>query len=131
MSNPPPLIRLYIRSVAIGFGVAAVFVGLLLGLDIGGLRRLILGSDAGLIAVGMLWIFNGIIYAGVQFAWAVMAMAERDDGPPRGRRARLAGRLSARPARLTAMPARAESGGNRGNRGRDIPEDLLLQVGAR
>lgn len=124
MSNPPPLIRLYIRSVAIGFGVAAVFVGLLLGLDIGGLRRLILGSDAGLIAVGMLWIFNGIIYAGVQFAWAVMAMAERDDGPPRGRRARLAGRLA-------AMPARAESGGNRGNRGRDIPEDLLLQVGAR
>ncbi|KUJ80587.1 hypothetical protein AVO45_05950 [Ruegeria marisrubri] len=80
----PKLIRLYITQVAIGFAVAAVFVGLLLALNVANLRHLITGSDSGLIALGMIWFMNGIVFAGVQFAWAIMNMAEKPKGPRGG-----------------------------------------------
>lgn len=89
-ANPPPdLIKLYIRNVAIGFGLSAIFVGLLLWFNVGGLGGLVARSDMGWIAVLMLFLSNGVIFAGVQFAFAVMAMAEDDDddGPQGGRRA--------------------------------------------
>ena len=35
----PKLIALYIRSVAIGFGLSAVFLGLMLWFDVAGLRQ--------------------------------------------------------------------------------------------
>ena len=82
----PKLVALYIRQCAIGFALSAVFVALLWQLDIGGLSRLISGSGAGWLPVLMLWVMNGIVFAGVQFAYAVMSMAERDDGPRGGRR---------------------------------------------
>ncbi|RYG89337.1 hypothetical protein EU803_17845 [Loktanella sp. IMCC34160] len=89
-ANPPPdLIKLYIRNVAIGFGLSAVFVALLLWFDIAGLGGLVARSDKGWIAVLMLFLSNGVIFAGVQFAFAVMSMAEDDDDdePRGGRRA--------------------------------------------
>ncbi|GGE19215.1 hypothetical protein SAMN05421774_105126 [Gemmobacter megaterium] len=79
----PKLVRLYIVNVAIGFGLSAVFLGVLLGLDVAGLRHLILGSQMGWLAGVMIFMFSGTIFAGVQFGIAVMAMAERDD-PPQG-----------------------------------------------
>lgn len=75
----PKLVQLYIRNVLIGFAVAAAFVALLLWLDVMNLWHLISGSDAGVLAVVVLWFAHGIVFAGVQFAWAVMAMAERND----------------------------------------------------
>ena len=80
----PELIKLYIRNVAIGFGIAAVFVAGLLWFDVMGLWQLVSGSSSGVLAVFMLWFMNGIVFAGVQFAWAVMALAEDEDGPRRG-----------------------------------------------
>ncbi|MFN3972470.1 MAG: hypothetical protein ACK4L4_14025 [Gemmobacter sp.] len=75
----PPLIRLYIVNVAIGFVLSAVFVALLLWFDVVGLRRLVMASDIGFVAVAMLVVFNGIVFAGVQFAIAVMRMGEDED----------------------------------------------------
>ncbi|WP_428928485.1 hypothetical protein [Marinibacterium sp. SX1] len=75
----PELIKTYLRQCAIGFGIAAVFVTLLLGFNVANLRGLIFGSDIGLLALFMLWFFNGIVFAGVQFGIYVMSMAERDD----------------------------------------------------
>ncbi|AWD21119.1 hypothetical protein [Fuscovulum blasticum] len=86
----PKLIRLYIQSVAIGFGLAAAFAGVLVWQDVMGVGRLILGSDMGLVALVMLIVFNGIIFAGVQFALRVMMMAESDDGPKGGLRQHVA-----------------------------------------
>lgn len=81
----PRLVRLYIRQVLIGFAISATFVALLLWLDIKGLRGLVAGSDAGALAVFMLWFMNGIVFAGVQFAFTIMAMAEPGSNrPPRG-----------------------------------------------
>ena len=79
----PKLVRLYITHTAIGFGIAAVFVAMLVWFDIAGVGRLVLGSDMGLVAALMLWVMNGVVFAGVQFAIAVMRLAE-DDTPPRG-----------------------------------------------
>ena len=81
----PKLVRLYIESVAIGFALAVAFVVALLALDVAGLRDLMLGSEIGWIAAAMMIVFNGIIFAGAQFAFAVMRMAEDGDGPRGGR----------------------------------------------
>ena len=78
----PKLIRLYITNVAFGFALAAAFVGALIGLDVAGLKHLVLQSDMGVVAALMLWVFHGVVFAGVQFAVAIMSMAE--DDTPRG-----------------------------------------------
>lgn len=80
----PKLIRLYIVNVAIGFGIAAVFVGLLLWFDIANLWHLISTSDKGWIALLVLWISNGVIFAGVQFGIAVMRLKDDDDDDHHG-----------------------------------------------
>ncbi len=80
----PKLIRLYITQVAWGFVISAVFVGVLLAFNVANLRSLITGSDVGLIALLMIWFMNGIVFAGVQFAYKIMSMAEKPGGPRRG-----------------------------------------------
>ena len=75
----PKLIRLYIKNVAIGFGLAAVFVGMLLWFNIANLWHLVSTSDKGWLAVLILWVSNGIIFAGVQFGIAVMRLKDDDD----------------------------------------------------
>lgn len=102
----PKLIRLYIVNVVIGFGIAAVFVGLLLWFNIANLWHLISTSDKGVLAVVVLWVANGIVFAGVQFGIAVMRMKDDDDDEPRGGlRAPISVDLS-RPALIPATAAR-------------------------
>lgn len=84
----PKLIRLYITQVLIGFAISAVFVALLLGFNIAGLGDLVVRSDMSLIAVLMLWFMNGIVFAGVQFAWKIMSLAEKST-PSGGNKVRL------------------------------------------
>jgi len=80
----PKLIKLYIKNVLIGFAVAGAFVAVLLWFNVMNLWHLVSSSDAGILAVVVLWFAHGIVFAGVQFAWAVMALAEREDSGPRG-----------------------------------------------
>ncbi|MFN3955348.1 MAG: hypothetical protein ACK4LQ_12920 [Pararhodobacter sp.] len=82
----PPLVRLYLRQVAIGFGLAAVFVGLILMLDVARLRSLVMATQAGWMALFLLFFFNGLVFAGVQFGIRVMRMAAPEDGDGGGRR---------------------------------------------
>ncbi|MEN8894321.1 hypothetical protein [Planktotalea arctica] len=98
----PRLIRLYITQVLIGFGISAAFVGLLLWLNVMNLWHLVTHSSDGVLAVFILWVLNGIVFAGVQFAIAVMRMAgSDDDGPRGGTRQRVLMDLS-RPVRIKA-----------------------------
>lgn len=83
----PELIRLYIRNIFFGFLLAVVFTVALVGLDVVGLRHLTLETSGGWLALGLLVVFNTIVFAGVQFAIAIMRMAEPEDGPRGGRRA--------------------------------------------
>jgi TRAP-type C4-dicarboxylate transport system permease small subunit len=80
----PELVRLYIRSVAFGFGIAVVFTAGVIWLDVAGVGHLILGSDIGWVAALMMVFFNGIIFGAVQFAYRIMGMAE-DDGKSGGK----------------------------------------------
>ncbi|MCZ0813031.1 MAG: hypothetical protein ACQEVT_09765 [Pseudomonadota bacterium] len=80
----PKLIRLYITHVAIGFGIAAAFVAMLLWFDVANLWHLVTHSDKGLLAVVILWISNGVIFAGVQFGIAVMRLKDDDDDDHHG-----------------------------------------------
>jgi hypothetical protein len=77
----PDLIKLYIKHSVIGFAIAAAFVAMLLYFNVQNLWHLVTHSDVGLLAVFLLWFMNGIIFAGVQFAWAIMHLAkdDRDD----------------------------------------------------
>jgi hypothetical protein len=80
----PKLIKLYIVNVLIGFAISGLFLGLVLALDVAGLRHLVLDTPSGWIA-GLLFFFsNGIVFAGVQFAIAVMNLAEDNTKGPHG-----------------------------------------------
>lgn len=76
----PKLIRLYVTSCLIGFALAGLFVAMLLWFDVANLRGLVFSSDVGVLAVIMLVVMNGIVFAGVQFAISVMSLAEDDTG---------------------------------------------------
>ncbi|WP_193142050.1 hypothetical protein [Meridianimarinicoccus sp. MJW13] len=64
----PHLVRLYIKQVAIGYAISAAFVTMLLYFNVANLWHLVTHVNVGWIAVLMLWVFNGIVFAGVQFA---------------------------------------------------------------
>ena len=82
----PKLIRLYIVNVAIGFALALAFVSGVVFFDVGGLWHLITETEMGWLAFVMMVVFNGIVFAGVQFAYAVMSLAAPDDGPKGGKK---------------------------------------------
>lgn len=77
----PKLVSLYIRHCVIGFGLSAVFVGLLFGFNIGNLWHLVSSSPVGWIAAGMLFVANGIVFAGAQFAFVILRMGANDETP--------------------------------------------------
>jgi len=81
----PKLISLYIRNVLFGFVLSGTFVGAMLYLNIANLWHLVSTSSMGWVAAVMLFVFNGIVFAGVQFAIAIMRM-EKDDEPKDGKR---------------------------------------------
>lgn len=83
----PELVRLYIRQVLVGFALSAVFVAGLLWLNVANLGHLVLTSDIGIVAGLMLWVFNGIVLASVQFGIRIMGMAQDDDDDRGGGRA--------------------------------------------
>lgn len=95
----PKLVRLYIVNVAIGFALSAVFLVAMVWLNIANLGHLVLDTPSGWIGGLMMFVSNGVIFAGAQFGIAVMRQAERDDGPQGGSKA---------PA-LIPIPVRAEA----------------------
>ena len=96
----PKLVRLYIIQVLIGFALSAVFVALLLWQNVANLGHLVLTSDIGWLAVLMLFVFNGLVFAGVQFSISVMRMGEDDTPKDGGRRDQVISELVAVPARV-------------------------------
>ncbi|MBO9406032.1 hypothetical protein J7399_01225 [Shimia sp. R9_1] len=81
----PKLISLYIRQVAIGFALSAVFVGMLMYFNVANLWHLVSSSSEGAIALVVMWVLNGIVFAGVQFGIAIMRLKD-DDQPGGGKR---------------------------------------------
>lgn len=105
----PKLVSLYIRQVLVGFGLSAAFVAALLYTNVANLWHLVTSSDMGWVAVAMLFMFNGVVFAGVQFAIVIMRMQD-DDQPTRGKRVPLATNIPA------PVKAQASGGGTARNR---------------
>ena len=82
----PKLVRLYIIHVLIGFALSAAFVAALLYMNVANLWHLISTSDMGWVAVIMLFMFNGIVFSGVQFAFVIMRLGDDDKTPKGGKR---------------------------------------------
>lgn len=78
----PKLISLYIRNVLFGFALSGIFVAALMYFNVANLWHLVNSSSMGWVAVVMLFMFNGIVFAGVQFAIAIMRIDE--DSEPKG-----------------------------------------------
>ena len=83
----PDLVRLYIRQTIYGFVIAAGFVAMLLWANVANLWHLVTHSADGLLAVFLLWVFNGIVFSGVQFGITIMRMGEDHRDDDRGTRA--------------------------------------------
>ena len=81
----PKLVNLYIRNVLFGFALSGIFVAALMYFNIANLWHLVNSSSMGWVAAVMLFMFNGIVFAGVQFGIAIMRIDE-DDEPKGGRR---------------------------------------------
>ena len=101
----PALVRLYIRNVLTGFALSAVFVGALLWLNVANLWHLISTSPQGWVAAVMLFMFNGIVFGGVQFAIVIMRMEDRGEGGGTGRKVPVATNIPA----LAHAPAKARA----------------------
>lgn len=82
----PKLIRFYIVNCIIGFTVAGIFTAGIMYFNVANLWHLISGSDIGLMAIFVFWVLNGIVFAGVQFAVAIMLMGDSDDDDDTGPR---------------------------------------------
>ena len=82
----PRLVRLYIVQSLWGFVIAACFVVGLLWFDVARLGYLATHSASGPFAIFLLWAHMGLVFAGVQFAIAVMRLRGKDapDPPERG-----------------------------------------------
>ena len=111
----PELVRLYIKNIFIGFGLALTFVGLLLWFNVANLWHLISTSDIGYIAIALLVVFNTIVFAGVQFGIAIMRMAEPEDGSGGGKRDAIP---SVEAAQMVAIPVPADEPARRVHRRR-------------
>ena len=85
-SDMPELVRLYIKQTIIGFAISAVFVALLFWFNVANLWHLVTHTKDGILAAFLLFMFNGIVFSGVQFGISIMQMAEKpeDDGPRGG-----------------------------------------------
>ncbi|MCS0494066.1 hypothetical protein NVS89_03080 [Ancylobacter sp. MQZ15Z-1] len=80
----PQLVRFLIRHAVIGIGVAALFVGTLLLLDVARLGTLVWESPSGFVAVAALTAALGVTFGSVQMGFAVMLLGQEADGPGGG-----------------------------------------------
>jgi hypothetical protein len=75
----PKLVKLYIQQIMIGFGLSAIFTAILIYFNVGNLQRLVFGSSDGLLGLFLIFFFNGLVFAGVQFAIRIMRMGYEED----------------------------------------------------
>ena len=72
----PEILRFTIRNYAIGWGLAAIFTGLILWLNVANIGHLVTHVQGGWLAGLVFFALNGIVFAGAQVAVAVLLMSE-------------------------------------------------------
>ena len=84
LSRLPRIVRLVILNWMIGFGLAAVFTGMILAFDVAGIRHLVTSVDGGWLAAFVFFMLNGIVFAGAQTGIVVMMLDASDKGDGTG-----------------------------------------------
>ena len=74
----PELVRLYIRQCLAGLALGIAFSMLLVGLNVANLGHLVAEVDGGWLAFALLALFNGIVFAGVQFGISIIRLGRAD-----------------------------------------------------
>ena len=72
----PELVRLYIRQCLAGLALGIFFSMLLIMFNVANLRHLIGEVEGGWLAFTLLSVFNGIVFAGVQFGISIIRMGK-------------------------------------------------------
>lgn len=78
----PHLVRLMLLHGALGFGISAVFVALLLSTDTNGLATLMRSAESHPLPALLLWFFCGLTFGSVQIGTAIMLPGP--DSKPQG-----------------------------------------------
>lgn len=73
-----PLIRLFINGTAIGLFLSALFVTLLWIGNVSGLRDMVQNSRDGLLALILIWVPTGLLFAAIQIGYAVHNLGPDD-----------------------------------------------------
>lgn len=81
----PLLVKFLIRHAAIGFALAAVFVGVLVWLDIGNIGTILAQSGIRVFATFLLVMMVGLTFSSVQMGYAVMTKPDLLGGGSGGR----------------------------------------------
>ena len=103
----PQLLRFLLRHALIGFGLAILFTGSILVLDMAGLGTLVWNSPLGWVAVAVLTFATGLTFGSAQMGIAVMSLGEENGGGGR------ALRLPVRRPHLRPVTVRAAAGDRR------------------
>lgn len=80
----PDLVRLYVRQCLMGLALGIVFSMLLVILNIANLGHLVGEVEGGWLAFGLLCLFNGIVFGGVQFGITIIRMGKDNRDHPDG-----------------------------------------------
>ncbi|NND19634.1 MAG: hypothetical protein HKN98_13750 [Silicimonas sp.] len=75
----PDLIRLYIRQCLTGMALGIVFSVALVVLNVGNIGHLVSEVEGGWLGFALLCLFNGIVFAGVQFGLTIMRMGNTEN----------------------------------------------------
>ena len=79
-----PIMRLFFTQNLCGFGISAVFTGMLLWFNVGNLGYLVTHTEAGPLAAVLLWVLNGVVFGAAQFGICLSTLPDEDDQTPRG-----------------------------------------------
>lgn len=75
----PALIRLYVRQCLTGMALGIVFSMALVMLNVANLGHLVGEVEGGWLGFTLLCLFNGIVFAGVQFGITIIRMGNADE----------------------------------------------------
>lgn len=72
----PSLMRLFFVSWGIGFGLSAIFLGLMVWFNFLNVGHLLLHVEGGALMAFVFWVIAATLFGSVQFGFVVMSMAE-------------------------------------------------------
>lgn len=84
LARLPRIVRLYIFNCMIGFTLSGIFTAAILWWNIAGIGHLVASVPEGKLALLVFFMFNGIVFSGVQTGIVVMSMEYDDDDRGRG-----------------------------------------------